>query len=218
MKLLLTSSGITNQTLLDSLLRLAGKPIAQLKLAFIPTAANVEMGDKAWLINNLRDLQDAGFPYIDIVDVAVLPSASWLPRLEEVDIIVMGGGDSNYLLQKAHSSGLSEELARLLETKIYIGISAGSMAAGTDMSAEALKLIFPEETSDDEKGLNLVNFYIIPHFGSSYFPHVTEENAQTVANISGQIIYLLDDETGVEVNGGTITIIGDGTATKYSKL
>ena len=40
MKLLLTSAGLTNQTIVKALDELVGKPLDQLKIAFIPTAAN----------------------------------------------------------------------------------------------------------------------------------------------------------------------------------
>ena len=49
MKLLLTSSGFTNSSISDALLDLTKKPFNELNLAFIPTAANVEKGDKEWL-------------------------------------------------------------------------------------------------------------------------------------------------------------------------
>ena len=53
MKLLLTSSGFTNKSIANALLEFAGKPFKELKLVFVPTAANVESGGKEWLINDL---------------------------------------------------------------------------------------------------------------------------------------------------------------------
>lgn len=43
MKLLLT----------NELLAMAGRSVEELSIAFIPTAANVEEGDKSWLIDDL---------------------------------------------------------------------------------------------------------------------------------------------------------------------
>lgn len=45
-KLFLTSSGITNKSIEKALLKLLGKPFKDSHLTFIPTAANVEKGDK----------------------------------------------------------------------------------------------------------------------------------------------------------------------------
>ena len=53
MKLLLTSGGITNKSIADALFELVGKKPEDTALVFIPTAANVETGDKSWFINDL---------------------------------------------------------------------------------------------------------------------------------------------------------------------
>ena len=53
MKLLLTSAGLSNKSIIKALKELTEKPFNELKLAFIPTAANVEEGDKDWLIRDL---------------------------------------------------------------------------------------------------------------------------------------------------------------------
>ena len=82
MKLLLTSAGLTNQTIVKALDELVGKPLDQLKIAFIPTAANLEEGDKGWLIDDLRRLSFLKFKEIDIVDISALPKEIWLKRLK----------------------------------------------------------------------------------------------------------------------------------------
>jgi hypothetical protein len=51
MKLLLTSAGLSNQTITNALTKLLGKSCNGIKLAFVHTAANVEPGDKHWLID-----------------------------------------------------------------------------------------------------------------------------------------------------------------------
>jgi len=60
MKLLLTSSGLTNKSIAKALLDLAGKPFSELNLVFIPTAANVEKGDKDWLLQDLINCRNLG--------------------------------------------------------------------------------------------------------------------------------------------------------------
>ncbi|OWK26892.1 MAG: hypothetical protein US76_02160 [Parcubacteria group bacterium GW2011_GWA2_38_13b] len=56
MKLLLTSGGITNELIARALFDLVGKKPEDTSLVFIPTASNVEVGDKSWLINDLVNL------------------------------------------------------------------------------------------------------------------------------------------------------------------
>lgn len=72
MKLLLTSGGITNGTIAKALEGLLTKPKQESGIAFIPTAANVEEGDKDWLINDLHTLNNEGYKYVDIVDISAI--------------------------------------------------------------------------------------------------------------------------------------------------
>ena len=69
MKLLLTSGGITNELIAMALFDLVGKKPEDTLLAFIPTALNVEVGDKSWLINDLVNLKKQNFKSIDIADI-----------------------------------------------------------------------------------------------------------------------------------------------------
>lgn len=92
MKLLLTSSGFTNKSIANSLLELSGKPFAELKLAFVPTAANIESGGKEWLINDLHNCNKLGFAEIDIVDISALPKENWEARLKAADVLMFSGG------------------------------------------------------------------------------------------------------------------------------
>ena len=57
MKLLLTSSGITNKSIADALFELVGKKPEDTSVVFIPTASNVEVGDKEWFIDDLVALK-----------------------------------------------------------------------------------------------------------------------------------------------------------------
>jgi peptidase E len=61
MKLLLTSGGLTNKSIADALFELVGKRPEETSLVFIPTASNVEMGDKGWLIDDLANLKKTEF-------------------------------------------------------------------------------------------------------------------------------------------------------------
>lgn len=73
MKLLLTSGGLRNSTLTQALLDLVNLPAEEIKVAFIPTALNVEPGDKGWVIDQFIRLRDMGIGQIDIVDISATP-------------------------------------------------------------------------------------------------------------------------------------------------
>ncbi len=61
MKLLLTSGGLTNKSIADALFDLVGKKPEDISLVFIPTASNVEIGDKGWFIDDLVNLKRQNF-------------------------------------------------------------------------------------------------------------------------------------------------------------
>src|SRR3989344_1785175 len=180
MKLLLTSSGITNKSIAKSLRRLLGKPFGRSRLVFIPTAANIQSGDKEWLINDLSTCSKLGFEEINILNIDSTPQEKlWRPRVEAADVILFGGGNSFYLMWWLKESGLARLLPKLLETRVYVGISAGSIAAAPNLSLsrgssrDLFKLYYEGEVKglEMEKGLGLVNFHVRPHLNSPNFPH-----------------------------------------------
>jgi peptidase E len=65
-KLLLTSGGFTNHRIVEALKGLTGRPFNKLKLVFIPTASNVEIGGKEWLIDDLYRTKQLGFEKIAV--------------------------------------------------------------------------------------------------------------------------------------------------------
>lgn len=64
MKLLLTSGGFTNKTIIKALADLLGKPFNKAKIVFVPTAANVESGGKEWLIDDMYRAKELGWQEI----------------------------------------------------------------------------------------------------------------------------------------------------------
>ena len=58
MRLLLTSAGLTNESIIQSLKKLAQNPLKKFKLTYIPTASNVVDDEKLWIIKNLLTLKD----------------------------------------------------------------------------------------------------------------------------------------------------------------
>jgi len=146
MKFLLTSSGLTNQSITDALLELTEKPVSEVSIAFIPTAANIEAGDKSWLIDDLYNIKKQDFKSIDIVDISALSKEFWQPRIEATDVLFFSGGDTLYLMHWFKKSGLKKLLPALLKTRVYAGISAGSMATG-NITLRRFKELYPDKDS-----------------------------------------------------------------------
>ena len=211
MKLLLTSSGISNASLANALKRLVKSPI---KIAFIPTAANTVNEEKSWLINDLKNCKKLGS--VDIVDISALPRAIWLPRLKKANVIFVGGGDTPYLMKCVVSSGLKNELPKLLEKRVYVGISAGSMVTNKTLQAST-SFIFSKKKAPE--GLGMVDFYIRPHLNAPEFrvKGINEKNLKKTASRFDGDVYAIDDDSGIVVDGGKIKIVSEGSWKLYRK-
>ena len=217
MKLLLTSAGLANQSIVDVLLKLTEKPFDQLKVAFIPTASNVEKGDKGWLINDLKKLQELKFLSIDIVDISVLPKDIWKKRLEEADVFFVEGGNTSHLIYWIKKTGLIDLLPELLKTRIWVGVSAGSSVVTKEISLNDSQMLYREK--DDMKnnfGLGYLNFHIRPHLDDEYFPQVTLENIQKIADKTKETIYALDNNSAIQAIDGDISVISEGIWKKFN--
>lgn len=205
MKLLLTSGGLRNPTLVQAFLDLVGKPAGEIKVAFIPTALNVEPGDKGWVVDQLVRLRDLGIAQLDIVDVSATPKDIWLPRLEESNVIFVNGGNTTYLMSCFNNSGLTELMPRLLEDRVYVGVSAGSYIATPDIRFNS------DNTDKVLGGLKLVDFGLQVHLHSPKFPLAkTDEAVRQRVKGCPYKVYALDDNMAIKVDGGEMKVVGEG--------
>lgn len=219
MKLLLTSSGFTNKSIVKALKELAGKPFNKLNLVFVPTAANIEEGDKDWLINDLMNCRNLGFASIDIVDISAVSRDIWEPRLKSADILMFGGGNPFHLMYWMKKSRLEKILPKLLENRVYVGISAGSMVTAPNLSVSTSQpLYYPKGVGDynKEKALNFVNFHIRPHLNSPYFKKLRKEFLGKMAKKLKEPMYAIDDNTAIKVVDDKLEIVTEGKYLKFN--
>lgn len=207
MRLLLTSAGFTNDQIVRSLQTLAGKPFNRLKLAFITTAANAEPGDKKFLLEDMANTQRLGFSVFDIVDFAGLPEYMWLARLNSADILVFGGGNTFHLMDQINTSTLGQKLPAMVQTKIYVGISAGSIVAGPDMALAGWDPEWDQNTVNlqNTSGLALVPFVVSPHFVKKDSVLLRQKQKE-----AGYAIYPITDNQAVMVQDSQYTLVGQG--------
>ena len=212
MKLLLTSGGLTNKSIEKALFDLVGKKPEDTSLVFIPTASNVEMGDKDWFINDLINIHKQNFKSVSIADISAVPENIWRPQMEEADVLFFEGGDTYHLMEWINKSGLANILPELLKTKVYVGLSAGSMVTNPDLARKISQTVYEEDLDKmwDMAGLNYVDFYFIPHLNSPYFPKLIEENIRKVAERIPKKMYALDDQSALKIVDGKIEIISEG--------
>jgi dipeptidase E len=234
MKLLLTSSGISNTSICDVLVDLLGKPIAESSALFIPTAIYPFPGgpDNAFQAisgNAKSPLCDLGWKSVGVLELTALPSIDkdvWVAKVRESDALLVWGGDPVYLSYWMKHSGLADLLPSLPET-VYVGVSAGSIAmastfgetyfdppkcSGDRLSSEGIVFARPEGeitmTLVMAAGVGLVDFAIIPHV--EYDDHQDVANAEKWAGRLPVPTYAIDDETAVKVIDGTVEVVSEG--------
>lgn len=210
MKLLLTSAGFANRSIVKALLKLTNKPFNKLTLAFIPTTANVESGGKEWLIEDLSNCKSLGFKEVDIVDISALPKSIWKKRLDEADIFLFGEGNTFHLMHWVQKSGLQKLLPTYLKSKVYMGISAGSCIVGPTIYNSVQNLFGEKYDLMIQKGLKLVDFQFIPHLNSKYFKKIRIKNLEKASRDIKEPVYALDDVSAIVINNKEIEVISEG--------
>lgn len=217
MKLLLTSAGITNDSIAKAVVELVGKNPDEISVLFVPTAANTTADDKGWLIENLVEFQKQNYKQVDILDIAGLSEEEWRPHFEAADLICFGGGNEQYLAKVIRDSGVAANLPDLLKTKVYMGISAGSMVAGQFLSHDLMRVVYPEEAFEElAPPLGYVDCLFIPHLNSDYFTHVRKDILEGLKSQFSYPLYACDDDSALKVIDGIIEPVGQGEVLSYN--
>jgi dipeptidase E len=113
MKLLLTSSGISNPSIEAALVDLLGKPIAESSALVIPTAIYPfpDGPAGAWRAicgKTPSPLCDLGRKSMGVLELTALPSIkeeSWVPLVRDTDALLVWGGHVMYLVTGCESRG-----------------------------------------------------------------------------------------------------------------
>ena len=215
MKLLLTSAGLSNQSIVKSLENLLGKSANGVKLAFIPTAANVEAGDKHWMIDDFNNCRQAGL-VVDIVDISATAKDVWLSRIQTAEVLLFGGGNTFHLKYWLKKSGLEDLLPELLNSRVYVGISAGSCIVGPTIYNSVQNLFGEKYELEIKDGLGLVSLQFIPHLNSDYFVKIRKENLKVASKDIKEPVYALDDQSALIVNNQEIEVVSEGTWYRFN--
>lgn len=185
---LLTSAGWVNEkdgsvkpNIQSRFLSMLGKPARETKVLFIPTAAIDEESIK--MAGHCRDeLLEAGIlneniTFYDLDGRLTAESAL------AYDAVYFTGGNTGFLLNRIKETGFDVIIRKLVyANKVYVGVSAGSIIAGRDISTAAMT-----EMAADRNGLALVNAYISVHCSENMkprtdlpLPHITLTDTQAL--------------------------------------
>jgi dipeptidase E len=237
MKYLLTSAGIKNASIHNALVDLLGKPIAESSALIIPTAVYPYPGGAgmAWRAisgSAKSPLCELGWKSMGVLELTALPSIdekAWVPTVQEADALLVWGGDVLYLCYWMRQSGLADLLPSLRRETVYVGVSAGSMAAtsnvgetyrnppsgsGSAITSEDIVFATPQgEISRifvTAQGVGLVDFALIPHLDHEDHPDASVANAEKWAARLPVPTYAIDDQTAIQVVDGTVDVVSEG--------
>lgn len=219
MKYLLTSAGIKNKSLENTLIEMLGKPINESTALCIPTAiyAIPEGPRHAWEFLSgqaTTPMCELGWKSMGVLELTALPSIDkelWVPIVKETDVILVNGGDPLYLNYWMNQSGLAELLPYL--DVIYVGLSAGSMIMAPRIGDD---FVGWKQPSGNDLTMNLVNFALFPHLDHEMLPDNKMANAVKWAETMDCDCYAIDDQTGIKVVDGVVEVISEGNW-KYFK-
>jgi dipeptidase E len=219
MKLLLTSSGISNLSIEDALVGLLGNPIAESSALIVPTAIYPfrEGPSGAWRAicgETEKPFSGLGWKSLGVLELTALPSIkeeSWVPLVRETDALLVWGGHVMYLCYWMRQSGLADLLPSLSEL-VYVGVSAGSIVmtpyngdvefnlqtlpAGSDVAREG------------DRGLGMVDFTVRVHVDREGFQSM-DDVEEWAAGIPVPT-YAIDDETAIRVIDGVPEVVSEG--------
>ena len=215
MKLLLTSGGVSNDSIHRALVELLGKPIEQCNALCIPTA---EWGHpwctpaSAWRFiagKTPARMTELGWKSVGILELTALPSIGeerWVPWVREADVFLVDGGDATYLLHWMRESGFLR-LMPSLTGKVWVGVSAGSMVITPRIGSDFVNW---KGANGDDRTLGLVDFSIYPHLGNPDLADNTLANAEKWAVEIAGPAYAIDDQTAIKVVDGAVDVISEG--------
>lgn len=212
MKLLLTSGGVTNDSIRAALVELLGKPIEEATALGIPSA---QWGHPMCRPETARDfatdrtpptMTGLGWASVGLLELTALPTIDeerWVPWVREADVLLVDGGEATYLAHWIEESGLGALLPSLEDT-VWVGVSAGSMV----MAPRIGDLFVEWRPEDGDRTLGVVDFSIFPHIG--LFPGNTMEEAERWAAELGHPAYALDEQSAVVVEGDRVEVVSEG--------
>lgn len=212
MKLLLTSGGVTNESIRSALVDLLGRPISEATALCIPTA---QWGHPMCGPASVRKfvvgepgggMCDLGWKSVGVLELTALSSIDadrWISWVRDADALLVDGGDATYLYHWMRQSGLADLLPSLSDT-VWVGVSAGSMV----MTPRIGRLFVEWEGAPDDTTLGLVDFTIFPHL--DVFPTNTMDAAENwAADLPGPA-YVLDDQSAVKVVDDVVEVVSEG--------
>lgn len=128
------------------------------------------------------------------------------------------GGNTFHLMYWIHKSGLKGLLPELLKTRVYVGISAGTIVMTPSLVLSGSEKEPLKEIGEEifEEGLGFVDFLVEPHINNPHFPSYTFASVEKQSKKISHTIYALDDDSAIKVDGSDIQVVSEGKWKKFN--
>ena len=188
--------------------KFAGEEIKGKRVTFIPTASLVEEV-RFYVDDDRKAFEELGI-IVEELEITTASPDKILEILNRNDYIFVSGGNTFYLLQELRRKRADILITEQIRAgKLYIGTSAGSIILCPDI--EFVKEMDYNHTAPELQsftGLNIVDFYILPHYLDFPFEEITQNivkkygkkldlrpiSNKQVITIAGNRIEILENE------------------------
>ena len=167
------------------------------KAAFIPTASLHE--GYTGYVGSARKLFKKLGASVTEIDISTEAYSTIQAVFEDADVIYFTGGNSFFLMDQLRKTETDELLKKeLANGKLMIGESAGAIiCAPTIQYIEQMDEKPEDYSQEDNEGLDLIDFYVLPHYLTAPFKKITE---RIMAEFSDLNICAINNHQAIIVN------------------
>ena len=175
------------------------KPLSELNVLCIPTAAYGE-DNYDWLPPEQAPLKSQAKNFTEL-DLKGKNSQEVQDAFLDQDIVYVTGGNTYYLFEHVQKSGFGDALKKFIEQSgLYIGCSAGAVITCPNIDYIGDMDDPSKGNIADYKGLNLIDFYVMPHidhpkYGPKTVPYIEalKQKGETVIGLNDDHALLIKD-------------------------
>ncbi len=202
--MLLTSNGLSEPVVLAALVDLLDRPIPESRVVVVIDAILGFPGDSSTLVEHLESLRALGWAEFDVASLYAGPPELVASRLRSADVILGYGGSNTWLAHAWTATRLAPVLQELLEEKVYVGWSAGSMIFTRTLPRWGEAFDGQDELdlfglTTVEPAVPLFDWVFLGHLGAEWMPRDAEEWAARGAVRSGSTVWFVDDASALVI-------------------
>ena len=134
------------------------------------------------------------------IDISTEAYSTIQSVFEDADVIYFTGGNSFFLIDQLRKTGTDELLKKeLAKGKLMIGESAGAIICAPSIQYIEQMDEKPEDYSqEDDAGLDLIDFYVLPHYLTAPFKKVTEKIMTEFSDLN---LCPINNRQGIVIDG-----------------